>query len=227
MEKKENNLIETDMLLLLGKVWQKKLIIILATLLFAGLSVGYNKFLVTPLYQSTTKLYVVSNNDNQKITTQDVALGNLLVKDYKEIILSNVVLSQVVSEEGLPYGPGNLARKISISSPTDTRVLSISVMDENPNVAANLANKLREIAAEHIIRVTKVTDVTLIEEARPNSYKAFPRVARRAIFAAGAGFFLSFGVVILKELLDDRIRRAEDVEEELGLVLLGIVPNTK
>ena len=104
----------------------------------------YSLFIATPKYNSTTRVYVVNQKkDNQAITTQDVQLGTLLVKDYKEIILSNSVMSDVVAKNKLQITPGELAKKISVEAPKDTRIISITVTDKDPQKARDLANAVR------------------------------------------------------------------------------------
>ena len=80
------------------------------------------------------------------------------------------------------------------------------------------------MASEQIKRVTKVNDVTTLEEAKPTNIKSSPKTRRNTFLAAALGFLLSAGYIVVRELLDDRVRYAEDVEDGLGLVLLGIVP---
>ena len=50
---------------------------------------------------------------------------------------------------------------------------------------------------------------------------------KNAILATALGFIIAVAGVVLFELLDDRIKRAEDIEDGMGLVLLGVVPDTK
>ena len=93
MDNQEKDLIQLDIMLLIKSIWEKKILILLVTVLFTAVSLAYSIFLVTPQYSSTTKVYVVNQTkDDKAITTQDVQLGSLLVKDYKEIILSNKVM---------------------------------------------------------------------------------------------------------------------------------------
>ena len=227
MENKEQDYIEIDVMQLLTKLWRRKFFLIFVTALFSFGALAVNLFLIPPKYQSTTRIYVVNQADNKAVTTQDLQLGNFLVKDYKEIILSETVLSEVVASEGLNMTTGQLAKATHVNSPKDTRILSISVSDRDPNLASRLANRIREVSSEQIKRITKVNDVTTLEEAIPTNVKSSPKVKRNTILAAAVGFFLSAGIVILRELLDDRVRRAEDIEDSLGMVLLGVVPNVK
>ncbi len=131
MDNQEKDFVQIDIMLLLRRIWSQKLIIVLTTLVFTAGALMYSLFIATPKYNSTTRVYVVNQKkDNQAITTQDVQLGTLLVKDYKEIILSNSVMSDVVAKNKLQITPGELAKKISVDAPKDTRIISITVTDE-------------------------------------------------------------------------------------------------
>ena len=187
----------------------------------------YSLFIATPKYNSTTRVYVVNQKkDNQAITTQDVQLGTLLVKDYKEIILSNSVMSDVVAKNKLQITPGELAKKISVDAPKDTRIISITVTDKDPQIARDLANAVREVSADKIKEVTKIEDVTTLEQAEAALTPSSPNVFKNSVLAALLGFILAVGGVVLIELMDDRIKRPEDIEETMNLVLLGVIPST-
>ena len=152
--------------------------------------------------------------------------GTFLTKDYKEIITSNDVLSEVIKDEKLKMTEAELAKKISVNIPTDTRLISISVSAKTGQDAQLLANKVREVASEKIKKVTKVEDVTTLEDAKLPESPSSPNIKRNVLIGAVLGGFLAVVGVLGREILDDRIRRPEDIEETLGMTLLGIVPDT-
>ncbi|HHT7665096.1 TPA: YveK family protein [Streptococcus suis] len=226
MNNQESNTIEIDVLSLLKTIWRKKIFILVTAVLGAGLAFVYSSFLVTPQYDSTTRIYVVSQNveAGAGLTNQELQAGTYLVKDYKEIILSQDVLTQVATELNLNE---NLKEKVSVSIPVDTRIVSISVRDADPNEAARIANSLRTFAAQKIFEVTKVSDVTTLEEAVPAEEPTTPNTKRNIILGLLAGGILATGLVLVMEVLDDRVKRPQDIEEVMGLTLLGVVPDSK
>ena len=227
MDNQEKDFVQIDIMLLLRRIWSQKLIIVLTTLVFTAGALMYSLFIATPKYNSTTRVYVVNQKkENQVITTQDVQLGTLLVKDYKEIILSNSVMSDVVAKNKLQITPGELAKKISVDAPKDTRIISITVTDKDPQKARDLANAVREVSADKIKEVTKIEDVTTLEQAEAALTPSSPNVFKNSVLAALLGFILAVGGVVLIELMDDRIKRPEDIEETMDLVLLGVIPST-
>ena len=226
MNNQEANTIEIDVLSLLRTIWRKKFLILLTAILTTGLAFAYSAFLVTPQYDSTTRLYVVNqSSDNVAgITNQDLQAGSFLVKDYKEIILSQDVLKNVTTTLGITE---DIKDKITVTIPTDTRILSITVRDSDPNQAATIANTLREEAARKIIEVTKVSDVTTLEEALPAENPSTPQTKRNLVLGFIVGAFLATALVFVLEVLDDRVKRPQDIEESLGLTLLGVVPHAE
>lgn len=229
MNNQENQAVEIDVFSMLKTLWKRKFSIVLVALVFAIAAFGYSAFLAKKEYQSTSRIYVVSrqNQDNNALTNSDLQAGSYLVKDYREIILSQNVLSQAIEELKLDLTPAELSKKISVSVPTDTRILSITAKDGDPKEAARIANGLRNVAAAKIISVTKVSDVTTLDEAEVPRSPSSPNIRRNVLlgFIAGAGLMVVLMVVV--EVLDDRVKRPEDIEELMGFTLLGIVPDIK
>ena len=219
---KENKEIAIDIVQLFKILWKKKIAIILTAIVAAVLAFGVSSFVLTPEYSSTTRIYVVNRNQSEKagLTNQDLQAGTYLVKDYKEIILSQDVLEKVISNLKLEKTVKALSKKIQVTVPVDTRIVSIAVKD-----ASRIANALREVASEKIISVTRVSDVTTLEEARPALTPSSPNIRRNTALAFLVGGAVMVVSVLLFELLDDRVKRPEDVEEVMHVALLGIVPD--
>lgn len=226
MNNQEVNTVEIDVLFLLKTIWRKKFLVLLMAILGAGAAFIYSSFLVTPQYDSTTRIYVVSQNveAGAGLTNQELQAGTYLVKDYKEIILSQDVLAQVSSDLNLSE---SLKHKVTVSIPVDTRIVSITVRDADPNKASHIANSLRTVAAQKIIDVTKVSDVTTLEEAVPSEHPSTPNTKRNIALGLLAGGILATGIILAMEVLDDRVKRPQDIEEVMGLTLLGVVPDSK
>ena len=224
---KEQDKFEIDVFQLVKVIWKRKFLIVL-TAIIAGLSAfAYSSFVIKPQYTSTTRIYVVNRNQADKpgLTNQDLQAGAYLVKDYREIILSQDVLDKVVKDQSLTIDARTLGKKISVTVPAETRIVTISVRDGNPEEASRIANALREVAAQKIISVTRVSDVTTLEEARPATSPSSPNIRRNTMMATIAGVGFVTVVVLLVELLDDRVKRPEDIEEVMHLSLLGVIPN--
>ena len=225
MNTNDNASIEIDILYLLRKLWSKKFFIIFVGLLVGTIALLGSVFFIKPKYTSTTRIYVVSRSSDTSLTNQDLQAGSYLVNDYKEVITSSEVLSSVIDQEKLSMSASELSKDITVTIPTDTRVISISVTDTDAQRACDIANTVREVAAEKIKAVTKVDDVTTLESATKPSHPSSPNVKKNAAIGALAGVFLAVVGILVAEVLDDRVRRPEDIEEVLGMTLLGVVPD--
>ena len=218
---------EIDVLALLHKLWTKKLLILFTVFYVAAFSFLGTYFFIQPTYTSTTRIYVVNQaTDNKNLSAEALQAGTFLTKDYKEFITSNDVLSEVIKDEKLNMTEAELAKMISVDIPTDTRLISISVKAKTGQDAQVLANKVREVASKKIKNVTKVEDVTTLGEAKLPESPSSPNIKLNVLLGAVLGGFLAVVGVLVREILDDRVRRPEDVEDALGMVLLGIVPDT-
>ncbi|HEX0474653.1 TPA: capsular biosynthesis protein CpsC [Streptococcus pneumoniae] len=224
---KEQNTIEIDVFQLFKTLWQRKLMILLVALVTSAGAFAYSTFIVKPEYTSTTRIYVVNRNQGDKpgLTNQDLQAGTYLVKDYREIILSQDALEKVATNLKLDMPAKTLASKVQVAVLADTRIVSISVKDKQPEEASRIANSLREVATEKIVAVTRVSDVTTLEEARPATTPSSPNVRRNSLFGFLGGAVVTVIAVLLIELLDTRVKRPEDVEDVLKIPLLGLVPD--
>ena len=224
---KEQNTMEIDVFHLFKILWKRKILIALVAIVVGALAFAYSAFIVKPEFTSTTRIYVVNRNQGDKpgLTNQDLQAGSYLVKDYREIILSQDVLEKVTSNLKLDLSPKALASKIKVTVPVDTRIVSISVNDRVPEEASRIANSLREVAAEKIISITRVSDVTTLEEARPATAPSSPNIRRNTIIGLLGGTAFMVIAVLIVELVDTRVKRPEDIEDVMQIALLGVVPN--
>lgn len=205
------------------QIWRSKYFIILSGTLFLIIATLVSMFLLTPKYKSVTKMYIVNqNNTTNTVTTQDLQLGNLLIKDYREIILSNGVLESVAKDLGLSTGA--VRRSLSIVAPNDNRILSIISTNKNAELSSSIANKVREKSIEKIKEIAKVKDISTIDEAKTPTAPYTPNVKRNAVFGFLFGLILAFVFVLGREFLDDRIKSPEDIEIYIDRTLLGVIP---
>lgn len=228
MNTTETPSMEIDVLSLLKKLWMKKFLILFMALFFGTLALLGSVFLIKPSYSASTRIYVINQQNAENITATDLQAGSFLVNDYKEIITSRDVMKDVIATNSLSLSPDTLSKMISVTIPADTRVISITVTNHDPQQAKDLANSIREVASEKIKSVTKVQDVTPLEKAQLPSKPSSPNIKRNTMIGmliGGLFTIVIIVIIVIKEVLDDRVKRPEDVEEVLGMTLLGIVPN--
>lgn len=198
----------------------------IAGLVAAAIAFSYSAFILTPMYSSTTKVYILSKqgNDDSKITYSDTQLANQLTKDFKEMIKSRTVVERVISELNLSESYNSLAGRISVSNATDTRVVGITVKDADPKRAQMLANAIRDVSAEHIREVMDLEAVNVVDEANLPTSPSEPSKKKYTLIGFLIGIVLCAGVLILRFYLDDSIKSSDDIEKYLGLSTLASIP---
>ena len=225
----EDDEIEIDLgevfFLLLSRVW-----FILICGILAGVA-GYliSTFVITDLYQSTTKVYILNKDSGSgSLTTSDLQIGTQLTKDYVEMITSRSVLEKVIADNSLTDETyGSLAKKTSVKTANDTRIISITVTDPSPLKAQYLADEIRKVAAERIEEVMNIEAVNTVDEANLPTSPSSPNVMKWAAIGFLLGAFACAGLIIVRYMLDDTIKTSEDVEKYLGMSTLGMIPVAK
>ena len=219
-----NDEIEIDVLelfhVLLDKIW----VIILAGAVAALAVVAATILFITPQYQSTTKMYVLSKQDSNTLTSQDMQTSLSLTKDYAELIKSRTVTEGVITQLNLDMTHEQLLSKITVDSATDTRILSISVRDADPYVACEIANAIRDVAANHIKNVMDIDAVNVVETANIPENKISPSIKKNGLVGGVAGVAVAIAIILITYLSNDTIKTQEDVERYLGLSTLGTIP---
>lgn len=224
---RENDTIEIDLLEIINILLSRFWIILGVGLLAAVVGFMISKFLLTPTYESTTKIYILNKSENTAVTYSDVQMGTQLTKDYAELINSRYVLETVIEQLSLSETEyKDLLKQVSVNTPTDTRIVSITVTDIDPQQAQDIANCIREVAGAHIQNVMDIDAVNVVEEANFPTVKAGPSVIKWTAVGGVLGVFLVCAVILIHYLLDDTVKSSEDVEKYLGLSTLALIPVT-
>ncbi|MDO4332591.1 MAG: Wzz/FepE/Etk N-terminal domain-containing protein [Eubacteriales bacterium] len=216
--------IEIDLVEMLGLLVRKIPLMITVGLMAALLAFLVSKFLMTPTYQSTTKVYILNKQDSSNVAYSDLQMGTQLTKDYVELIQSRFVLEEVIERLGLDIGYEELKSKVSVTTPTDTRIISVTVEDSDPVMAMKIANAIREAAAVHITNVMDIEAVNVAETADMPTVKSSPSVGRMTLLGGILGVLIVAIVAVIGYFTDDTIKTAEDVEKYLNLSTLVQIP---
>lgn len=222
---RENDVIEVDLLEIINILLSRFWFILGGGLVAAAVGFAVSMFVIMPTYESTTKIYILNKSENTTVTYSDVQMGTQLTKDYAELINSRYVLEEVIKKLSLAETEyQDLLDKVSVHTPTDTRIVSITVTDTNPQEAMNITNCIREVAGEHIQNVMDIDAVNVVEEANMPTTKAGPSIPKWTLIGGVIGVLLVCGVILIHYLLDDTIKTSEDVEKYLGLSTLALIP---
>ena len=219
----EDDEIEIDLLELLGEFRRKIWIILGVIVLFGGVAGAFSKFVLTPQYKSTAMVYILSK-ETTLTSLADLQIGSQLTKDYKIIVTSRRVLNQVIDDMKLNLTYKELLEKVTIDNPQDTRILSISVEDPDPNMAKMIADKIATVSSDYIGDIMEMVPPKLIEEGEVPVLKSSPSNAKNALIGGLLGAVLICGLITVQVVMNDTIRTEEDVTKYLGLSVLASVP---
>ncbi len=224
---KRDDIIEINLGELFAILLGRAFLIISAGVFFALVGLFLSKFVLHPIYESTTKIYILNKEENQTVTYSDVQISTQLTQDYAELIKSRYVLEEVIQRLNLvEMDYKDLSDVLRVDTPSDTRIVAITVKDEDPLMAMKIANCIREVASEHITNVMDIDAINVAETANVPTEKASPSVGRWTVLSGFIGAVLIAFFVILGYLLDDTIKSNDDVERYLGLSTLALVPLT-
>ena len=221
-DNRDEDVIEIDLLEIFSLLLRWWWLIILSAVLVGAAGFFVSSFVLPEKYESTTEIYILNNVEN--VTYSDIQMGTQLTKDYAHLITTRDVLEQVIEALDLEETYGGLAGRISVQTPTDTRIVAITVTDYDPAMAQNIANKVREVASEHITNVMAIDAVNVASVANYPQNPSSPSIPKWTVLGFLIGGVLCAGVILVKYLLDDSIKTAEDVERYLELSTLGIIP---
>jgi len=221
---RNNDEVEINLWELLLALWKNAVLILLSGLFFAAVAFIFTKIFITPEYQSTTKMYILSQQSRDTITQGDMQASTYLTKDYAELIKSRTVTEAVIAKLKLDISSSELLSKVSISTPADTRVIDIRVTDYEPDKAAMIANAVRETAGEHIQKVMNIEAVNTVEEADIPLIPQSPSTMKNTVLGGMAGIGMVVVILIIRYLMNDAIKTNDDIEKYLGLSVLGTIP---
>ncbi|MCM1105479.1 MAG: Wzz/FepE/Etk N-terminal domain-containing protein [Blautia sp.] len=218
-----NNEIEIDLkdlFLELVAFWR---LILLALVLGAMIAYAISRFFMVPQYESTSELYVLSKSTS--ITSlADIQTGTNLTNDYMVVVKGRPVLDQVIANLGLDETYGSLAGRVTLANPSNSRILMITVRDENPLIAKTIADEIAEVGANFISLKMDQDPPTIIQSGYADGSPVSPNTMKNTMMGAFVGALLAVAVVVLSYLFNDTIMNAEDVERKLGLNVLGTLP---
>ena len=219
-----DDVIEIDLVELLGVILHNLWIIIVSGVIVAAVALLVSYFIITPKYESVTKIYVISKTNADTMTYSDLQAGSTLTKDYKELVKSRPVLEEVLAETGIDVELKNLEAQITVEVPQDTRIVSITVEDKDPYEARIIADSVRIAASKHIQEVMDTEAVNVVEEASLPIEKSSPSILKNTAIGYAVGLFLAIAIVIINYIMDDTIKTPDDVEKFLGVSVLGSIP---
>lgn len=226
----ENEEMEIDLIELAHVLLYKWWLILLVALSGLVIAVGYTKFAVTPMYESSAMLYVLSNTTSVT-SVADLQIGSAITGDFEVIATSKPVIDKAIQtikkEEGKKFTRSKIQGMISVENKEDTRILVIKAKSADPEDACMVANAMLEATAERMSEITKKEPPTTVEMAEVSKTPVSPSLKKNAVLGFLLGAVLVCGILVVRFLLNDNIKTEEDVEKYLGASTLVSIPRVK
>lgn len=204
---------------------QSKLVYIaLAGVMCAAIAFFCTTFFVTPLYTSTTKMYVLNQERDNTITSSDLQSSMYLTEDYVEIATSRTVIDSVINSLQLDTSYEELLSSVQVTVASNTRVVKISVENKDPHMARDIADAIRIAASEQIRNIMNIEAVNVVDVANLPLKRSSPDVWTNVGKALAAGILVALAFFLFMFLSNDKVSTSEDVEKYLELGVLGAVP---
>ena len=179
-------------------------------------------FVLTPMYTSTSQLYIMSKSS--MVDLSSLQMSTSLTADYEEMIKTRPVVEQVIENLGLKTSYGELLSHISISNETNTRINKITVEYDDPVVAKDIANELANVSKEQIAQIMNVDEPRIVEPAIVAKSQSSPNNGKNVVIGALVGLLLALAFFTIRYIMDDTIKNADDIEKYLGLNTLASIP---
>ncbi|PFM17842.1 capsular biosynthesis protein [Bacillus thuringiensis] len=218
---------ETISLKELFHILKKRLVMILVIAFGAAIvSAIISFFFMTPIYQSSTQILVnQKKQEGAAIQYNEVQTNIQLTNTYKIIVKSPVILEQVNEKLNLNMTAQALTKKINVMNEKDSQVISVTAEDKDPKLARDIANATADVFKNEAAKIMNVDNVTVLSKAEvaENQSPIKPLPMLNVAIAFVVGLMASVGLAFLLEYLDNTVKKEEDVENLLGLPVLGIV----
>lgn len=224
--KKKGNVEVIDLREVAKLLWRKARLIVLAGVLAAGAALAGTFFLITPKYTATVTMYV--NNYNNKdsfttITSGDLSASAKLVDTYIAIIKSNTLLSEVAQEAQVSDSPGEIEKMITAHAVNSTEVFYVSVTCQSADEAARLVNTIAAVASDYIADIVEGSSVKVIDLAEVPNKRSSPSYTKNTAVGLMLGMLIMAGLILIREILDTRIKSEEDLKD-WGMPVLVVIP---
>lgn len=223
MEQNTNEDIEIDLLELFQAVKQKLWIVILSGIVFATIAGLVSSFVLKPVYKSKSTLYILTKSTTLA-SLADLQIGTQLTQDYMILVKSRPVVEAVIEDVGIDMKYEALLSCLTVSNPSNTRYLDISISYSDPYLAKQIVDSFARISSERIVQIMASEKPTLVEEGYMNPTPIGPNSKKNIMIGGILGALLAGGIVVLLYILDDTIKDADDVSRYLGLTTLGLIP---
>lgn len=206
------------------------LLMVIIGILLVSVTFVYDKVLKKPMYTTYTTIVLVKsdtatvNSGSEGISQSDILLNQNLVSTYGKIINSKLVLRKVIKNLNLDYSVKELSKNIKVEALEDTEILKISVSDQRPELAADIANDIAKVFSAEIKKIYKINNVSVIDDAQVSYEVSNNTLKRDVVLALLVSVFGTSAVVFIKFYFDDSIKLSDNLEHEIEMPVIAKIP---
>ncbi|MFV0250078.1 MAG: polysaccharide biosynthesis tyrosine autokinase [Bacilli bacterium] len=218
----EKDLDLSDIFKAIGK---RIILILFFSLIGLGAAVFYNY--TAPLkYESRTTLYVQPKvSSSGDVDYETLLSSQRLVKTYTQIIKSRSIINQVKEILVLDLSYSEIINSLTVSSLSDTEIISITVKTDDPKLASEIANTIAEVFINEIKSTMEISNIRIIDEAITDRNPVEPNILKNSVMGLAAGLILGLVLAFLLESMDNKIKNHEDIKRYLKIKTLGVIPH--
>ncbi len=179
-----------------------------------------------PIYEATAQIYVVNSSDSA-INLSDLQIGSYLTSDYQWIFKTWEVNQQVINNLQLPYNVSEMQDMLTVTNPSNTRILLITFASRSAREATEVANEYAKVASQYIsdyLLTDKPSTISVaLEPLKPVRPRKFLTIAICAVLAG----LISIWVLFIVYMRDDKLKTGSDLQKYMGVMPMAIIPVTK
>lgn len=207
---------------ILKKFW----IIVLVAVAFGAVSFYITKFVMTPQYRATIRLYVNNRIEaSSTLTSSDVSASKSLVDTYITIIKSDSIIDSIAKKTDNKYANGQLKEMLSAKSINGTEVFEVSITGPSPEECADIANMIADFVPDKISEIVDGSSLKIVDRAKVPSSPISPKIPRNVAEAVLLGIVLSCILIFYIFISDTTIYSEDDIKEFCTLPILGVLPD--
>ena len=215
--------IEIDLMELFHVLLKNAWALILCLVLGAAVAFGGTKLFITPQYEATSMIYILSKSTSIS-SYLDVQLGQQLTVDFETLATTRTVVENVINELELDTTYEQLIDDITIENPSGTQILKIKVKNPDPVLAKDISNAMSEATANRIAEVMMTDKPTIADVAVTPDHPVSPSTKRNTVIGGLLGMLAAAAYLVIRALMDDTIVDKDDVTKYLGLTTLAAIP---
>lgn len=215
--------IEIDLMELFHVLVKNAWALILCLVLGAAVAFGGTKLFITPQYEATSMIYILSKSTSIS-SYLDVQLGQQLTVDFETLATTRTVVETVINELELDTTYEQLSNDITVENPSGTQILKIKVQNPDPVLAKDISNAMSEATANRIAEVMMTDKPTIADVAVTPEHPVSPSTAKNAVIGGILGLLAAAAFISIRALMDDTIVDKDDVTKYLGLTTLASIP---